>query len=209
MKSKPPFRILALGDSYTIGTGVDYSDSWPAQLVQALQNQGVAVAQPTIIAKNGWKTGDLLTAIHTANIQLDFDLAAVLIGVNNQYDGDRRDQYAIDFKELIGLAIDSVNGDPTRVLVLSIPDWSVTPFAWGRDRNKISIEIDLFNTINLNESRKTGVHYIDVTMISRTLGDDPDFLAPDGLHPSRKMYAVWVDLILPVLRDAKIDAVVG
>jgi len=191
-------RILALGDSYTIGTGVAADQSWPAQLASALRIPGVRVFEPTFIAQNGWTTGDLLAAISSSPYDGDFNLVTLLIGVNNQFQGLDIDEYRLEFELLLSKAIANTGGIQDKVIVLSIPDWGVTPFAAGFDRPRIALEIDEFNRVNRRLSTDAGVHYIDITPLSRQAGQEPANLAEDGLHPSGKMYAAWVDLILPV-----------
>jgi lysophospholipase L1-like esterase len=73
----------------------------------------------------------------------------------------------------------------------------VTPFAIDRDRAKIAAQIDRFNAVAREETIFAGAHFVDVTPISRRAATDPTLLAPDGLHPSAKMYAQWVSVILP------------
>lgn len=126
-------------------------------------------------------------------------MVSLLIGVNNQYQGRDIDEYSRDFDLLLHLAIEKAGSDPGRVFVLSIPDWSVTPFAQGRERAKITAQIDLFNQANRRLSYEAGVHYIDITRSTRQLGGQDAFVAEDGLHPSTSMYAAWVDLLLPDL----------
>jgi len=191
-------RILALGDSYTIGTGVAADQSWPAQLASALGIPGVRVFEPTFIAQNGWTTGDLLAAISSSPYDGDFNLVTLLIGVNNQFQGLDIDEYRLEFELLLSKAIANTGGIQDKVIVLSIPDWGVTPFAAGFDRPRIALEIDEFNRVNRRLSTDAGMHYIDITPLSRQAGQEPANLAEDGLHPSGKMYAAWVDLILPV-----------
>ncbi|HEX2997296.1 MAG TPA: hypothetical protein VHP14_20910, partial [Anaerolineales bacterium] len=99
----------------------------------------------------------------------------------------------------LGKAIDFAGGNPDKVVVLSIPDWGVTPFAAGRDTTQIAEEIDRFNLVNWEESQKAGVHYVDVTSISREVVSDAALIASDGLHPSGKMYALWAEKVLPVV----------
>jgi len=193
-------RFLALGDSYTIGEGVDSDQRWPAQLTEALRQQGLQVEDPLIIARTGWTTGDLRAAIAETDPQGPFDLVTLLIGVNNQYQGGDQETYRQEFRTLLGLAIDLAGGDPAKILVLSIPDWGVTPFALGCDRDQISLQIDQFNAIKLEETRAAGAYYLDITPNSRQAAHDPALLAPDELHPSAKMYAAWVELMLPQVK---------
>ncbi len=194
-------NILALGDSYTIGTRVRQDERWPVQLAAALREQGIPVAEPLIIAQGGWTTGDLTDGIRAANPQGPFDLVTLLIGVNDQFRGNTVGEYRPRFIDLLAHAVTFAGGDPGRVIVLSIPDWSVTPFANGRRNAETAAEINAFNAANRYEALEAGVHYVDVTTISRRAGDDPVLLASDGLHPSGEMYALWVEELLPLAID--------
>lgn len=192
----PPFRYLALGDSYTIGESVPESDRWPIQLTGLLVNQGIQM-DVTILARTGWTTAELWQGIQQREIDPPYDLVSLLIGVNNQYRGYAIDEYREQFVFLLNKSIEYTGGNPDHVIVLSIPDWGVTPFAWGRDTKQIASDIDAFNAVNREESEKANVHYVDVTPISREAVNDKSLIAADGLHPSGKMYALWATLALP------------
>jgi lysophospholipase L1-like esterase len=187
-------RFLALGDSYTIGENVDEAERWPVQLVRLLQEGGAPIEQPEIIARTGWTTSELNTAIDAANPQGPYDLVSLLIGVNNQYRGYSQDEYRTEFEALLHRAIGFAGQNPDGVLVLSIPDWGVTPFGVQSGRATISEEIDAFNAINREVSEALGVRYVDVTPESREATADPSLIAGDGLHPSGKMYEAWARL---------------
>jgi lysophospholipase L1-like esterase len=191
-------RYLALGDSYTIGEGVAAAERWPVQLAARLRAQGHSLADPHIIAQTGWTTDELAAAVVAAAPQSPYDLVSLLIGVNNQYRGRSRDEYRLQFAALLQQAITFAGDEPQRVLVLSIPDWGVTPFAAGRDRDQIRAEIDAFNAVNRAETARLAARYVDITPLSRRAAHDPGLLAADGLHPSGKMYTAWVDHILEV-----------
>ncbi len=196
-QSNPSIRYLALGDSYTIGESVPESDRWPNQLAAMLSNNGKQI-EVTIVARTGWTTSELWQGIQAVGPQGSFDMVSLLIGVNNQYRGYDINEYREEFRFLLGKAVGYAGGDVDRVIVLSIPDWGVTPFAEGRDRGEIAAQIDAFNEVNLDESQKAGVHYVDVTPVSRVAVNDPGLIAGDGLHPSGKMYAEWASLALPI-----------
>ena len=190
-------RFLALGDSYTIGEGVAEGQRWPVQLATALRGRGISLAEPEIIATDGWTTDELAAAIDTAHPQSPYGLVSLLIGVNNQYRGQPVEEYREQFRALLGRAVSFARGEPGRVLVLSIPDWGVTPFAEDRDRGRIAAEIDAFNTVNRDEVQRNGARYVDVTAVSRRTGRDPALVAGDGLHPSGTMYSAWAEMALP------------
>jgi len=198
MTNKNTLQYLALGDSYTIGESVDLSQSFPYQLKSNLTSQGYTT-DPKIIAVTGWTTTDLINAIAQANLTQKYDFVTLLIGVNNQYQGKSQSQYRTEFIQLLNTAIASANGNKKHVFVLSIPDYSVTPFAQNSDKAKIAAEIDQFNDINLYESTNAGVNYLNITGISRQATTDPTLIATDGLHPSAKMYGLWVAGLAPMV----------
>jgi len=192
---------LALGDSYTIGEGVLAHERWPVQLADALNEKGYEVSPPTIIARTGWTTSDLTTAIEAAQINETYDLVSLLIGVNNQYRGLSIAQFRTELVELIDISIAFAGGDVQKFFMLSIPDWGVTPFAEGRDRDKISDEIDRFNEVIQQETSKRNILLIDITEISRQPDPNAALLSSDKLHPAGKMYRLWVDKALPQLLE--------
>jgi lysophospholipase L1-like esterase len=192
-------RILALGDSYTIGEAVSEPDRWPQRLAAMLRARGLTVHAPTIIARTGWTTDELSAAIDAAPPASNYDLVTLLIGVNNQYRGRSEDEYRAEFRALLARAIAFARGRASHVIVISIPDWGVTPFANGRDRPAISRAIDRFNLVNREEATRAGAHYADITPLSRHAATDPTLVTGDGLHPSAKMYATWIDVLLPVV----------
>lgn len=193
---------LALGDSYTIGEGVPESSRWPHQLARALRIEGIDLGDPLTIAATGWTTDELDAAIDDADPQGPFDFASLLIGVNNQYRGRSVDEYSRGFAALLARTIGFTGGRADRVLVLSIPDWGVTPFgaASGRDPDAIARELDAFNAAARAACEARGVAFVDIAPVSRVRGAEPAMLAGDGLHPSSTLYAEWTRLALPVAR---------
>lgn len=187
---------LALGDSYTIGEGVPDAGRWPVQLAVRLRREGVALDDPTIVATTGWTTDELSAAMDAATFTPPYDLVSLLIGVNNQYRGRGVDDYRDEFRRLLERAIALAGQRAGRVLVLSIPDWGVTPFAHGsgRDVLRIADELDVYNAIAHDESARRGAHFVDITGISR---QHPALLADDGLHPSAAQYALWTEAAVP------------
>lgn len=184
--------FLALGDSYTIGEQVAEAERWPVQLAAALRAAGADIAAPRIIAKTGWTTDELAAGIDAAQVAGTFALVSLLIGVNNQYRGRGAEEYRHQFRGLLDLAIGYAGARAPRVMVLSIPDWGVMPFAEGRDRAAIGWEIDAFNAIARDEVVRAGAHWVDVTPTSREAR--PNWVASDGLHPSGAQYAAWAAL---------------
>lgn len=202
MQAEPPpeVRILALGDSYTIGESVSASERWPVRLAAMLRASGLRVADAVIVARTGWTTDELASGIDANPPTGPFDLVTVLIGVNNQYRERPADEYRAQLRALLKRAIAFAGAHASRVVVVSIPDWGVTPYAHksGRDIGRIAREIDAFNAIGRDEAARVGAPFVDITPISRRAGVEPALLAGDALHPSGSMYEEWTRLILPV-----------
>ena len=182
------YHILALGDSYTIGEGVLLAETYPYQTVQLLRRQGYAFTAPEIIARTGWTTDELDSAIAGARLLPSYDFVTLLIGVNNQYRGRSIEEYATQFQVLLQLAIHLTVGRPEHVFVLSIPDWGVSPFAAGRDRSAIAGQIDQFNTTARQITTAHQAAFIDITPHSRSEGQS---FTADGLHPAATQYSFW------------------
>ena len=189
--------FLALGDSYTIGESVPVGGRWPVQLAAKLRAAGINMADSQIIARTGWTTGELNAAIDEAGPKGPFDLVTLLIGVNNQFRGRDAAEYRREFGALLQRAIGFAGGKARSVIVVSIPDWGVTPFAEGRNRADIAAQIARFNDINRAESARAGARYIDITPVSKEAATNAALTAGDKLHPSAEMYRRWTELILP------------
>ena len=202
MSGEHQLRFLALGDSYTIGQNVEIAERWPVQLVQRLRGEGVNIGEAEIIALTGWTTRQLTEALVTSNTQGQFDIVSLMIGVNNQYQGFGIGQYRLEFIELLHRSVAYTVNKPSHVIVVSIPDWSVTPFAEGKDRARVAKEIDDFNAVNRDEAAKVGASSVNVTTVSRRAADEPHLLFDDCLHPSVAMYSRLVDLIIPACHEA-------
>ncbi len=190
------FSYLALGDSYTIGESVPVDQRWPVQLAEKLRERGYKMAAPKIIAKTGWTTGNLLDAMETeVDVQRDFDLVSILIGVNNQYQNKSITEYETELSELFRKAINHSRTRERGVFALSIPDYGTTPF--GEDNAEtIGREIDAFNAVFRKVAEAYNVAFYNITPISREAKNNPELTAADNLHPSGLMYTYWVDLII-------------
>jgi lysophospholipase L1-like esterase len=193
-------RYLALGDSYTIGEGVEPALRWPVLLADALRAKGIDIADPEIIAETGWSTDELDNAIDRVDPQGPFGLVSLLIGVNDQYRKRSVEEYRDAFRSLLHRAIGFVGDEAGRVLALSIPDWGVTPFADEDDRTpeQIGADIDAYNAAAREEAEAAGARFIDITRLFRTRPLDAALVVEDGLHPSGRVYAAWVEHVLPV-----------
>jgi lysophospholipase L1-like esterase len=199
MAPNDTITYLALGDSYTIGQSVPQSDSYPYQLTGLLNADGYHVQRPTIIATTGWTTDNLIDAINSSNIiNKKFSFVTLLIGVNDQYQHLSQDNYSIKLAQVLNTAINFANGNTSRVFIISIPDWGVTPFGGGQDA-VIGPQIDQFNAINKAISLKAHVNYLDIAPVSREAAANLSLVAEDGLHPSGAMYKIWSTMLEPMV----------
>ena len=199
-ENKGAFKYLALGDSYTIGQNVEENQRFPVQLAEKLNEAGLNVAKPTIVARTGWTTANLSQGIEDANLSGTYDLVTLLIGVNNQYQGRDTAEYRKQFRELLNKSVQFANDIEKRVIVISIPDYGVTPFGIS-NAQRIEAEIDIFNKINREETELKKAHYVYITSLSRAAKNDPSLIAGDGLHPSGQMYGIWVQAIFSVANN--------
>jgi lysophospholipase L1-like esterase len=192
-------KYLALGDSYTIGETLEAHDNFPNQLVQQLVEKNISLQLVETIAKTGWTTDELANAIYERKPNHDYDWVTLLIGVNNQYRERSVDEYAWQFYSLLCQAILFAKGNSQHVIVLSIPDWGLTPFNTARDKQMTSLAIDKLNEINKKTAVELSCHYIDVTASTRLHAVDKSFLATDMLHYSKLEYAVWANEIVSII----------
>jgi lysophospholipase L1-like esterase len=184
-------HYLALGDSYTIGEQAPIFESFPYQTIQLLRNAGMNMAAAEIVAKTGWTTDELIAGMDAQKLSERYDWVSLLIGVNNQYRNRTVENYLPEFSILLDRAIGLSGNRPERVFVLSIPDWGVTPFAEGRDREQIATAIDAYNAAAAEYCKQQQITFIDITSGQRAHGADPSYLTADGLHYSGKEYTDW------------------
>lgn len=195
-------RFLHLGDSYTCCEGVDPAAGWPACLHASMERAGWRLPPPRIFAKTGWTSFELLDAFQATDHGAElFDFVTLCIGVNNQYRGLSPARFEEDLQALILLAGPLTGFQPRRLLLLSIPDWGVSPFAADRDCSKISSEIDAFNHVLQQAARRGGHLWHDWTALSRTFSGQAEAFVADGLHPSATQYAAWCAQLFAGLRE--------
>ncbi|AMQ56721.1 SGNH/GDSL hydrolase family protein [Algoriphagus sanaruensis] len=198
-------NYLALGDSYTIGEGVEEKDRYPNQLVDKMNTSGNLFFYPaTIIAKTGWTVDELDAGINARQpSEKGYDLVTLLIGVNNQYRGRPVEEYEKDFEAMLNRAIGFARGKNDRVIVLSIPDWAVTGFAKARntDQKKVGAEIDAYNAAKKAICAKHQVTFIDITEEYRIIGGQPEMMASDRLHPSGLVYEKWTNELVKAVKE--------
>ncbi|MES2591642.1 MAG: SGNH/GDSL hydrolase family protein [Bacteroidota bacterium] len=197
--AQQPIRYVALGDSYTIGTGAKESEAWPVLLTKHLKENKIPIELIANPSRNGWTTEDLIESELPVLDKSKPTFVTLLIGVNDWVQGVD----AAKFKKNLIFIIDHVQKqlpDKSKLVLITIPDFGVTPtganYSGGRD---ISKGISEFNSIIVSEANKRKLKTVDLFGISKKMGTDVSLVAPDGLHPSAKEYAVWETLIYPVV----------
>ena len=194
------FKLIALGDSYTIGQNVCEDCRFPAQLKDSLQARYTALDtfNLEIIAQTGWTTTNLKNAISDAEPSTDFDLVTLLIGVNNQYQNKPFELYETEFIELVDNAISLVGGDASKLIVVSIPDYAYTPFGQGSNALNISTQLELYNNYAQTYCAENNLKYVYITDITQEGLINTALVASDNLHPSTLAYTKFVERILPL-----------
>ena len=198
-------KFLALGDSYTIGQSVETNERWPVQFLKELKTSTSAIDTLQIIAQTGWRVDQLNEAMNNSDLEAPYGLVSLLIGVNNQYQGQKANSFKPEFIEILERSLKLVDNRKERLFVVSIPDWGASPYGATLNRTQISKEIDEFNSVLKEESEKRGIRYFNITTISRRALTDNSLIASDRLHPSGKMYKLWVDKIIPVISKINFD----
>lgn len=197
-KNAEKIRYVAIGDSYSIGEGATPDQSWPAILTRHLNAQGVHVdliANPSV---TGWTTQQAIDRELPILVQSKPDFATLQIGVNDWVQGVDEETFRKRFTSLAD-QMRALLPDKSRLLVVTIPDFGVTPTGgrYARGRN-ISEGLTRFNQIIGEEAKTRGLKVVDVFPASQAMKNDPALVATDGLHPSAKEYAEWEKIIFPV-----------
>lgn len=213
----PPinYKILSLGDSYTIGQSVCDECNFPVQLKDSLQtvlyNDTINVE---IIAVTGWTTTALINSVNPVlendspdNIFKDNDLVTLLIGVNNQFQNRPFELYETEFPELVNKAISLTKSQSSNdLIVISIPDYAYTPFGQsGPNPSNTSQEIDMYNNFAENFCLENNINFINITDITRLGLINSNLVASDNLHPSELAYKKFVERIFPVALEKLLD----
>jgi acyl-CoA thioesterase-1 len=191
-------RYVALGDSYTIGTGVQRADRWPDRLVAALGPAEPTLALVANLAVNGYTTDDLIRHELPALDQLRPEFISVLIGVNDVVRELSSTSYAVSVQTIL----DDLSGrvGPSGIVTVAVPDYTITRAGadYGDPRRRHD-GIVAVNEAIAREAADRGIAFVDIFDLSLRVKDDPTLVANDGLHPSGRQYGLWVERIAPVV----------
>lgn len=194
-------RYVAIGDSYSIGEGATQEQSWPSLLARHLTGDGIAVQLVANPSATGWTTQQAIDRELPVFREAKPGFATLLIGVNDWVRGVTAEK----FRRNLAFLMDEMLGvlaSKERFLVVTIPDFSVTPDgpSYGGGRN-ISLGIASFNRVIKEEAARRGLRVVDIFPASQQARHDLSLVARDGLHPSAKAYAGWEAMIFPAVRE--------
>ncbi len=182
-------RYVALGDSYTIGTGGPPERSFPAQLSVRWRARGLGVELRNL-GVNGYTTDDLIREELPLVAALRPTLTTLLIGANDVVAGRDAETYRARLRAIIGRLVQGQVA-PERLVLVSSPDWSRAPTAarFG-DPDRVARLVDNYARVARQESQRIGARFHDIVPLSRTESARGMF-APDRLHFSAAAYAEW------------------
>ncbi|WP_053946714.1 SGNH/GDSL hydrolase family protein [Halolamina sediminis] len=201
MTETTPAHVLALGDSYTIGTGVDPDERWVSKLADRLREDGESVADPVVIAENGWTTDDLDGAISEHDPDGPFDLVTLLIGANNCFQAEPPATFEPKFRAMLDRAL-GFAPDAESVVVLTVPDYTLTPVGQENDPAEHAERLVRYNEIVREAARAAGTRLVDVVPPSKRVADDGSLVAGDDLHPAPAQHDLWLERIYPTVGAA-------
>jgi lysophospholipase L1-like esterase len=196
-------RYLALGDSYTIGTGLeDEAQNFPSLLATRLKEAtGLDVALVNL-GVNGYTTTDLIREELPVARTVPPELVSILIGANDVVQGSDDATYRARLNQIYG-AITRLGLPADRVVAISIPDFSPLPGAapFGTPTH-LRARIDAFNNVAKSEAASHGFRYADITSISRQDNPGDGWIADDGLHPGPAQHRAFADGVWQVVAPA-------
>lgn len=191
-------RYVAIGDSYTVGEGVSQAQAWPAVLTQQLNKAGIQIELVANPGKTGWTTQQAIDYELPVLEQNDADFVTILLGVNDYVQGVPIDIFEQRFSIVVDAAVEQVGTE--RVVVVTIPDFSVTPTGqtFGNPA-ELAQGVTEFNNSIKKIAVNRSLTVIDIFPLSQVMREDVTLVAPDGLHPSATMYQQWVDYMYPTI----------
>ena len=197
LTSPSDVSYVAVGDSYTIGTGTTPDHSWPAALTRELRHKGIKIENTGNLGVDGFTTQQAIDQELPLFESAKPTFATLMIGVNDTYNPTTPDQFHSELVQLLD-RMQAVMPNKENLILVTIPDYSVTTNGaqFARMNNSTS-KIIQFNDIIRSEGTKRGLPVVDVYPSSLQMGTDSRLRAGDNLHPSVKEYTRWEKLIYP------------
>lgn len=197
--TQQPIRYVALGDSYTIGQGVNESERWPNLLVNELNKNGIAIELVANPSQTGWTTQHVIDYELPVMIKEDANFVTLLIGVNDYVQGVSSEAFTTNVATILDNILVQV-GSPDRVVVITIPDFGVTPAAaYFNTPTSISAGIAEFNTLLTQEATQRNIPVVDIYTLSQGMTKGSNLVLEDGIHPSATEYVQWVKAMYPTV----------
>jgi lysophospholipase L1-like esterase len=191
--SASEIRYLALGDSFTAGTGNQPADAFPERLASLWRAHGRRVTLENV-AVNGYTTEDVRGRELPKVAPFHPTLVTLAVGANDYVRGSGADAYRSRVRVLLREIIDA-GVAPNRIVALPQPDWSLSPAAASfGDSRQIGAAIVAFNTILRDEARAAGALYVDLYPLMHQQAE-AKMVAGDGLHPSARAHAEWASAL--------------
>jgi len=192
-------KYVPVGDSYTIGLGVSAEDRWLNTLIDHLIREGIDIHLVVNPAVSGYTVNDAVEMELAVVEKIKPDLVTVLIGTNDNFRGKDAKKYRLELQDLLN-KLQSMMTDPSNIVLITIPDYSVSPALRRYSKEEIVSLIGEYNEIIWEEGEKRGLTVVDIFPLSQTMTGEADYIS-DGLHPSAQGYSKWERVIFPVVFD--------
>jgi lysophospholipase L1-like esterase len=197
-----PLRLVTLGDAYTAGTHTlaPKRDSWPAQLVAAMEDGDVRLRLVDNLADSGQTSEDVMRSQLPQLDALVPDVVTLQVGVN---DIIARDISLDDYRRNVTAIVDQLLLDlaPGRIFLITTPDHTITARGadWG-SRESGHADVMASHAILEEVATQRGVTLVDIGPVNRLATQDASLVIGEGPYPTAKQYAGWVEIIGPAMR---------
>lgn len=192
--------FVPIGDSYTIGNGLQESERWPNLLTEHLREEGIPVVLAENPAVSGWTIQMAIDTELPVVERIQPDLVTVFIGANDVFRGTREEIFENDYRQLLD-DLEKIVPE-AKIILITIPDYTVSPagLSYGSGRAEQE-KLEAANTVIRQAGEDRGYPVADLTEVSRAAGPDPAMFIDDGLHPSAAQMIEWEKEIFPIAKD--------
>ena len=197
---EPPRRVscyVALGDSFTAGSGSPEGLGWSHRVAEGLRRRNAAVVYRNL-AEDGATSADVLEQLGQA-LQLEPDLATVICGANDVLRSTRPEPSR--YARRLGEIFERLHKAGPRMIVVT----ATSPERWDfvrlgpRTRARVEAGMRDINDVTRAVARDHCVPCLDVA--DHPGLRDRDNFATDGLHPSIVGHARAARAFASLLRD--------
>ena len=197
IQAQDEIRYIAVGDSYTIGTGAPDGAAWPTVLTQELKSRGINIILISNLAVAGKTSAQIIHQQLPVFENSRPTFATLLVGANDCFNDFDTEVFKQNLKTILDRMLGALP-QKDKLVVVTIPDFSSSPYgASSPRRGEWLKKLKIFNAIIKKEVKDRHLACVDLFPISQKMATDPQFMSPDGLHPSAKGYYLWEKLIFP------------